>query len=315
MSRVSVVVPTRGGALRLPGLIDSLRRQTHDDWEAIVVVDGDVDGSAAVLDREARGLPVRALVLPENRGRAAALNAGFAEATGDVLLRSDDDLGLAPEHLARHARHHEQAARPTGTIGLCRNVFAPGSYARAYGVPTDRRFRDAAYAASPAQRWRYWGANVSVTAETWRRVGPYDETYRAYGWEDVDWGYRLHRLGLPISIERDVEAEHLGAASTSADRALRAFYSGAARQHFVDVHRADDVDRLLPAPTAGPGAWGILVAAVARLSSESRIARLGAVTDRATRVLPVPVAEKLVALLVEGAAVAGQRTGAVTGVI
>jgi glycosyltransferase involved in cell wall biosynthesis len=310
MTTVDVVVPTRGGARRLPTLFDSLRQQTHADWEALIVVDGDVDGSADVVAEAAEDLPVRALVLPENRGRAAALNAGFEAAKGDVLLRCDDDLELAPQHLARHAAHHDRATEPVGVIGMCRNVYTGGAYARAYGVRADARFRDAAYAAGPDDAWRYWAANVSVTAETWRRVGPYDERFRAYGWEDVDWGYRLHRLGIPVLIERDVEARHLGAASTTADRALRAYYSGAARHRFLAAHAGDGrLAGLLSPPVTGDGAWGRLVEAVAARATEARVRRAGARLDRITPLLPVPVAEKLVALLVEGSALAGHRAG------
>ncbi|GAA2127116.1 glycosyltransferase family 2 protein [Nocardioides bigeumensis] len=316
MTSVSVVVPTRGGARTLPLLLTSLREQTHPDWEAVVVVDGDVDGSADLVAREARDLPVRTLVLPENRGRSAALNAGFSLAEGDVLVRSDDDLGFGPAHLARHAAHHEAAAAPIGLVGLCRNVYPDGgSYARAYGVPTDARFRAAAYAAPADRTWRYWAANVSVTSETWRTIGPYDESYRAYGWEDVDWGYRLRRAGIPVEIHADVEAEHHGAAATTEDRALRAFYSGAARQHFLRTHDLGDGAALLGDTGAGDGLWGRAVLSVAAITDERRLRRLGDVVDRINRALPRPAAEKLVALLVEGAAVAGHRAGRTAGAI
>ena len=313
MTTVSVVVPTRGGAQRLPRLLASLRRQTHPDWEAVVVVDGDVDGSEETVARLAGDLPVRALVLPENQGRSAALNAGFGHATGDVLLRADDDLELIDEHLARHAAHHDAAGEPIGVVGLCRNVFAPGPYARAYGERADRRFRQAAYAAPADQAWRYWAANVSVTADTWKRVGEYDVSYRAYGWEDVDWGYRLHRAGVPISVEPDVEARHHGAAATTSDRALRAYYSGAARHHFVEQHAHDGVQALMPTPSAGHGWWGAAVDGTARLATEPRLARLGRVVDGIVPFVPVPVAEKLVAVVVEGAALAGDHIGRTEG--
>jgi glycosyltransferase involved in cell wall biosynthesis len=310
MTTVSVVVPTRGGAQRLPVLFEALRKQTHADWEGLIVVDGDVDGSAQVVAEGAGDLPIRAIVLTENRGRAAALNLGFEAATGDVLLRCDDDLALGESHLARHAAYHDRTPEPVGIIGLCRNVYEGGAYARAYGVRADARFREAAYAAGPKDAWRYWAGNVSVTTDTWRRVGPYDERFRTYGWEDVDWGYRLHRLGVPIRIERDVEARHLGAASTSAERALRAYYSGAARHRFTAAHSTDEqLAELLSQPTPSAGAWGRLVEATAARATEARVRRAGACIDRVAALLPVPVAEKLVALLVESSALAGQRAG------
>ena len=198
-----------------------------------MVVDGDVDGSAAVVDREARGLQVRALVLPENRGRAAALNAGFA--AGDrrrCWSAATTTSGLAPEHLARHAR--PPRARPpgrTGTIGLCRNVLRagqlrPGLRRAADGPALPRTPRTPRVPPSDGAT----GAPTSrSTAETWRRVGPYDETLPR-----LRLGGR--RLGIPAAIGSASRSRSSAtwrpstsaAASTSADRALRAFYSGAA---------------------------------------------------------------------------------------
>ena len=90
--KASVIVPSRGGAERLPRLLDALSRQTYESWEAVIVLDGDIDGSASVVERYSH-LPVQVLVFPENRGRVAALNAGFAAADGDVLYRALAGLG------------------------------------------------------------------------------------------------------------------------------------------------------------------------------------------------------------------------------
>ena len=88
-------------------------------YEAIVVIDGDIDGSEAVV-ASYQHLPVRCIVLPENRGRVTALNTGFAAATGEVLIRADDDFELSPGHLAAHVGAHEQGR--VGVVGLPLNI-------------------------------------------------------------------------------------------------------------------------------------------------------------------------------------------------
>ena len=94
MSLASIVVPSRGGAGRLPALFESLRRQTTQDVEMIVVLDEVIDDSESVVRAAGDELPIRPIVFPENRGRAAALNAGFLDSKGEVLIRADDDLEL-----------------------------------------------------------------------------------------------------------------------------------------------------------------------------------------------------------------------------
>ena len=53
MTRGSVVIPSRGGAQRLPRILDALVAQQGSVWEAVVVLDGDIDDSAAVVARYA----------------------------------------------------------------------------------------------------------------------------------------------------------------------------------------------------------------------------------------------------------------------
>jgi glycosyltransferase involved in cell wall biosynthesis len=297
----TIVVPSRGGAHRLPVLFESVRRQTRSDLEVIVVVDGDVDDSARVVEKAAADLPVRAVVFPENRGRAAALNAGFAAAEGDVLIRADDDLELEPDFVDHHVRLHE--AQRCGVVAMCRDVFPDSAYARAYGADADEKIREAALTAGPDDTWRWWSGNVSTTRQTYDEVGPYDEAFRAYGWEDVDWGYRLHLLGVPIVIPTGFSTLHHGPVTSTLERVQRAFASGAASERFVQKHG--------PGPLAErggrSGVWDLLVDAGARLSTERSVATTGRALDAVVGRLPHWPAEKLVALAVQSAARGGRR--------
>lgn len=297
MTQASVVVPSRGGALRLPRLLAALAAQTHSDMEIIVVVDGDIDGTEQML--AASPVPVRTIVFPENRGRSAALNAGFDAATGDVLIRCDDDLEPAMDWVGAHVSAHD--GEPVGIIGLYRNVYPDGPYARAYGRKSDRLFSEQAYATPADRTWRYWAGNVSVTRETFDRIGPYSSEYRSYGWEDVDWGYRLHLASVPVTMLPQAEAVHYSPSVSTAVRSNRAFLSGAARRTFERLHGLDAAGSL----ERPNGAWGAAVRGLARWSDEVRLQRVAATVDRLLPALPARAGEKLVALTVESAAIAG----------
>ena len=298
--RASIVIPSRGGAARLPHLFDALRAQTTGDWEAIVVLDGDIDSSAAVVEAVRDELPVRSIVFSENRGRSAALNAGFEVATGDVLIRCDDDLRPRPDYVAAHIARH--ASAEVGVVGLVQNVFPETPYARAYGNIRDARFRDEAYALSPDRRWRQWCGNVSVTRATYDLVGPYDPDFRTYGWEDVDWGYRLASAGIDVVFAPELETPHHIAAVTTEIRVKRAFYSGAARRTFVAKHGESALGRR----AAGAGPWGRLIDRTGlRLGLADLLARARR-ADAALDRMPRWLAEKRVSWLVESAALSGE---------
>ena len=303
MVRVSIVVPSHGGARRLPTLLESLRGQTITDVEMIVVLDGEVDGSADIVRRAATALPVSLVAFPENRGRAAALNAGFRAARGDVLVRADDDLELERDFAEHHWRLHQE--RRCGVVAMCRDVFPDTPYARAYGRDADEKIRAAAFATPPERTWRWWSGNVSATREDHDLVGEYDESFREYGWEDIDWGYRLHRLGVPIVVPPGFTTLHHGPVTTTVERALRAYSSGAARRRFLSKHGAHVLDEAREEPTA----WNRLVAGTSKLATERSIRRAAVGTDHAIRYLPPWVAEKAIALLVQASARAGSRLG------
>lgn len=301
MTTASIVIPSRGGAQRLPRLMEALRAQSSPSWEAIVVLDGDVDGSEQVLCRY-DDLPVRVITFPENRGRVAALNAGFDAATGEVLIRCDDDLEPAPDYVERHIAAHRE--RPCGVVGLYRNVLEDNAYARAYGNATDGRFRDGAYHCAEDERWHYWAGNCSITREIWEKVGPYDTRYRTYGWEDADYGLRVYEAGYPIVLEPALETTHHAAAVTTESRVRRAYHSGQARHLFDEIHGAGKPG---PGPTrpTNTSAWNIATNALADSITYRRARTLAAGIDKALPHLPTAISSKMIALLVEAAAVAG----------
>jgi tetratricopeptide (TPR) repeat protein len=95
--RVSVIVPTRDRPAMLRDALASLQRQTYANWEALVVNDAGAD-VAAVVDAAAGD--VHRIDLPQQRGPAAARNAGIRAARGSVVAFLDDDDLYAAGHLA-----------------------------------------------------------------------------------------------------------------------------------------------------------------------------------------------------------------------
>ncbi|MGC9530155.1 MAG: glycosyltransferase family 2 protein [Candidatus Bipolaricaulaceae bacterium] len=95
--KVSAVVPAYNEAARIGAVLKALCAASSVQ-EVVVVDDGSDDNTAA----EAAQFGVQVVRLAENRGKAAALEAGVQRARGDVLLFLDADLvGLRPEHVDR----------------------------------------------------------------------------------------------------------------------------------------------------------------------------------------------------------------------
>lgn len=98
----SVMVPTYNQAHYLPYALNSLRAQTYQNWEAIVVDDGSTDNTRKVMERYA-ALDKRVhCVHKSNGGVASALNEALKHAKGEwICWLSTDDL-FEPEKLSVH---------------------------------------------------------------------------------------------------------------------------------------------------------------------------------------------------------------------
>lgn len=97
---VSVVIPAYQCGDRLPEAIDSVLRQSYPDCEILVVDDGSTDGTKAKLEPFIKGSLIR-YHRQENRGPAAARNAGIALARGGYIAFLDADDVWHPQKLER----------------------------------------------------------------------------------------------------------------------------------------------------------------------------------------------------------------------
>src|SRR5581483_2824975 len=72
-----------------------------DKLQIVAVDDGSRDDTYVHMQAAARLYPGRILLLalPHNRGKRAALQAGFAAARSEIVLTIDSDCILAPEAL------------------------------------------------------------------------------------------------------------------------------------------------------------------------------------------------------------------------
>jgi poly-beta-1,6-N-acetyl-D-glucosamine synthase len=95
---LSIVIAARNEAARLPARIDNLLKldDAADRRQIIVVSDGSTDGTLDVLARYRRF--VDAVAVPPG-GKALALNAGVARATGDIVVFADARQAFADDAL------------------------------------------------------------------------------------------------------------------------------------------------------------------------------------------------------------------------
>ena len=93
---VGVVVPAYGVERWIDECLESLVRQRHRRWEAVVVDDGSLDRTGDKADEWARRDRRISVVHQANAGLGAARNTGAAHVRGDYLAFLDSDDLLQP---------------------------------------------------------------------------------------------------------------------------------------------------------------------------------------------------------------------------
>ena len=93
---ISVVVPAFDRETTLPATLDSLLAQTYASWEAIVVDDGSVDGTAALAERYAARDSRFRVHRQANAGVSGARNRGIELARAPWLFFLDADDWIVP---------------------------------------------------------------------------------------------------------------------------------------------------------------------------------------------------------------------------
>lgn len=208
---ISVVIPAFQAAGTVAQAIRSALQQVPPPGEVIVVDDGSTDGTAAVLQSFGTAITV---ITQENRGEAAARNAGLAAARHDRVAYLDADDWFLPGRLAAVAALLE---RDPGLDVVTTDAFlvAQGEIVgRAYGPQWE--FADRDQRAVILQRNFVFG-HVVVRAAALRAVGGFEESIS----RTTDWAAWIKvilaggRVGL---VPRPLSTYRLHSASLSADR-------------------------------------------------------------------------------------------------
>jgi glycosyltransferase involved in cell wall biosynthesis len=120
---VTVLMPVYNAEKHLDEAIMSIRKQTYDLFEFLIINDGSIDQSEEIiLAHQAEDNRIRYVKNQKNLQLIATLNKGFHLATGEYIARMDaDDIAL-PNRLLRQVETMERN-RDVGICGSWINVF------------------------------------------------------------------------------------------------------------------------------------------------------------------------------------------------
>jgi len=244
----SVVIPTYNRLDMLLRVLDALEHQVDaPPFEVVVINDGSSDDTDRALSQR-RGIVYRA---QPNGGPGRARNHGVTLATGRTVLFIGDDTVPEPRFLAEHARVHRDANHDPlvaclGYTGWPESdrVTPFMDYINDFGLQFGYRLiKDGEIVPFNF----FYTSNISIDREL-LATHPFDTTFPAAAWEDIELAYRLDHLGLKILYNAKAVTRHYHPMSVDsfARRQYTVGKSGAVFYrkhpelgHFLGVHELD----------------------------------------------------------------------------
>jgi GT2 family glycosyltransferase len=221
--RVTVVIPNWNGERFLRLCLGSLREQTLGAFETILVDNGSVDGSVTFVKEHFPEVDV--VPLGENRGIAAAFNAGIEASTAEFVVLLNNDTEQDPgwlEALVRGAEDHPEAGFFASKLVDFHDrtmLDGAGDAMRLSGLPyrLGHGERDGGRFDRPGYVFGACAAAALYRRDMLNEVGLFDEDFVSYC-EDGDLSFRAQLAGYRCFYVPGAVVYHMGSASTGGKR-------------------------------------------------------------------------------------------------
>ncbi len=104
---VTVVIATYNEEKVIAKTIRSILDSDYREFEVIVVDDGSKDGTSKVMEETFYKHPKVRLIQKENGGKSSAMNLGFQQSRGEIIVTLDADTIIAQDAISLMIRHFE----------------------------------------------------------------------------------------------------------------------------------------------------------------------------------------------------------------
>jgi glycosyltransferase involved in cell wall biosynthesis len=171
---LSVVMAARNESKYVGQAIESIISQTYSNWELIIIDDGSIDSTPAILESYSKqDSRIRWLRHRQSQGLAASLNRGIQETRGAIIVRADaDDLNMPSrfeEQLRYLGNHPEIDFVGTGAILMNEE----GEEIKPFFLPSEHKdIKEIAF-----KNTCFFHPSVAMRKAVLERIGLYDETF------------------------------------------------------------------------------------------------------------------------------------------
>jgi glycosyltransferase involved in cell wall biosynthesis len=197
--------------------VESVRRQTYDDWELLIVAQGADPSDFRAIAETARVDPRVHLIHLEMMNRSNALNVAMKSATGDIFAFTDDDCEVASDWIVQIVAAFEENAE----VGLVGGELTAAPKKRRFTISSCPTVHAVDVIYSPSRDGYHspdgmymLGANTAVRREVAERLGGFDVTLGPGtpfpACEDLDFGIRAESIDTMMLTAKRILVHHAG---------------------------------------------------------------------------------------------------------
>ena len=126
--KVSVIIPTYNQAKFIDKAIESVLKQSYQDFEIIVINDGSTDNTEEIV-KNYSDFRIRYICQANNMGVSEARNTGIKVSRGDYIALLDSDDEFLPERLIKQVQILQNKSSEVGVVcSWSYNIDEKGNY-------------------------------------------------------------------------------------------------------------------------------------------------------------------------------------------
>lgn len=210
---VSVIFATHNRQDVLGDVFEAWRKVdavTKYSYEIICSDDESTDDTVRIIENT-KDLPIK-LIRNKKGGASKARNAALKIAKGKIIIFTGDDIFPTENYINQHFENYLKYGDAVATLGriewhpdiklnhLMKHITEIGCEQFGFIALPVYQFTDFRH---------FYTSNISVPAKLLNKLDKnFDTSFDKYGFEDIELGYRLEKMGMKIYYDPDILAYH-----------------------------------------------------------------------------------------------------------
>ena len=202
--KFSIIVPVYNRIDEVADLLESLSRQTVNNFELVLVEDGSTQPCKDVVKLYEGKFPIQ-YYYKENEGRSIARNYGMERAEGDYFIFFDSDCVVPEDYFEKLQAQYE--AMPVDCFGgpdAAHDSFSTTQKAINYSMTSFLTTGGIRGGKISLEKFTPRTFNMGFARRVYEKVGGFREMFS----EDIDMSTRIRNAGFSISLYPDQYVYH-----------------------------------------------------------------------------------------------------------